>query len=358
MGEGFAGPVLAGGKLLLFHRQNNQEILEALDPATGKRLWAESEPTSYRDDFGFDDGPRSAPAVDAAGRVFAYGAEGFLRAVDLATGKRLWGFNAMQRYQAPKNFFGAAGTPLVAGDRILLNIGGPSGAGIIAFDAATGRELWSFDPFEGAPVRGKQRSRGLVHWNGRIYAAARQWLWALDAKSGKPVPGFGRGGRIDLREGLGRPAEGLSVSISTPGVDYRDLLITGSIVPEGVPSAPGFIRAYHLGTGKLVWTFRTIPAPGDFGYETWPPETWKHAGGANAWGGLALDGKRGIVFAPTGSATYDFYGADRHGGDQGDHDSLQPGPILLRFARHSLSSNLDRMIATKTSVPMHVYCHQ
>lgn len=182
-----------------------------------------------------------------------------------------------------------------------------------ALDAASGRELWSFDPYEGAPVRGKQRSRGLVHWNGRIYVAARQWLWALDAKTGKPVRGFGKDGRIDLREGLGRPVDGLSVSISTPGVVYRDLLITGSIVPEGVPSAPGFIRAYNLRTGNLVWTFRTIPAPGEFGYETWPPETWKHTGGANAWGGLALDEKRGIVYAPTGSATYDFYGADRHG---------------------------------------------
>lgn len=184
---------------------------------------------------------------------------------------------------------------------------------VFALNAATGEELWSFDPFEGAPVRGKQRGRGLVHWDGRIYVAARQWLWALDAKTGQPVREFGRGGRIDLREGLGRPPEGLNVSISTPGVVYRDLLITGSIVPEGVPSAPGFIRAYHLRTGKLVWSFRTIPAPGEFGYKTWPPETWKHAGGANAWGGLALDEKRGLVFAPTGSATYDFYGADRHG---------------------------------------------
>ena len=182
MGEGFAGPVLAGGKLLLFHRQNNQEILEALDPATGKRLWAESEPTSYRDDFGFDEGPRSAPAVDAAGRVFAYGAEGFLRAVDLATGKRLWGFNAMQRYQAPKNFFGAAGTPLVAGDRILLNIGGPSGAGIIAFDAATGRELWR------ATNDGASYSSGvLARIHGRPLALflTREGFVALEPETGK-----------------------------------------------------------------------------------------------------------------------------------------------------------------------------
>ncbi|MCL4844161.1 MAG: PQQ-binding-like beta-propeller repeat protein [Bryobacteraceae bacterium] len=184
---------------------------------------------------------------------------------------------------------------------------------VVALDAATGREIWSFDPWEGAEVRGKQRSRGLVHWQGRIYVGARQWLWALDAKTGRPVPSFGKGGRIDLREGLGRPVEGLSVAISTPGVVYRDLLIVGSIVPEGAPSAPGYIRAFELKSGKQRWAFRTIPAPGDFGYETWPPETWKHTGGANAWAGLTLDEKRGLVFAPTGSAAYDFYGSDRHG---------------------------------------------
>jgi quinoprotein glucose dehydrogenase len=176
-------------------------------------------------------------------------------------------------------------------------------------------------------VRGKQRSRGLVHWNGRIYVAARQWLWALDSKTGKPVQGFGKAGRIDSARRPGRPVEGLSVSISTPGVVYRDLLITGSIVPEGVPSAPGFIRAFNLRTGKLVWSFRTIPAPGELGYETWPPETWKHAGGANAWGGMALDEKRGIVFAPTGSATYDFYGSDRHG------DNLFANSLIALDAR-------------------------
>ncbi|MCL4794117.1 MAG: PQQ-binding-like beta-propeller repeat protein [Bryobacteraceae bacterium] len=198
---------------------------------------------------------------------------------------------------------------------------------VFALDAATGRELWSFDPFQGQEVRGKQRSRGLVHWNGRIYVGARQWLWALDAKTGQPVKSFGNGGRIDLREGLGRPAEGLNVAVSTPGVVFRDLLILGSIVPEGAPSAPGFIRAFHLRTGKLVWTFRTIPAPGDFGYATWPPETWKHAGGANAWAGLTLDEKRGLVFAPTGSATYDFYGSDRHG------DNLFANSLIALDAR-------------------------
>jgi quinoprotein glucose dehydrogenase len=198
---------------------------------------------------------------------------------------------------------------------------------VVALDAATGREIWSFDPWEGGEVRGKQRSRGLVHWQGRIYVGARQWLWALDAKTGRPVQSFGKGGRIDLREGLGRPVEGLSVAISTPGVVYRDLLIVGSIVPEGAPSAPGSIRAFELKSGKQRWAFRTIPAPGDFGYETWPAETWKHTGGANAWAGLALDEKRGLVFAPTGSAAYDFYGSDRHG------DNLFANSLIALDAR-------------------------
>ena len=184
---------------------------------------------------------------------------------------------------------------------------------VVALNAATGREIWSFDPIADSPARSKMRNRGLHYWNGRVIVAARQWLWALDSKTGKPVASFGKGGRIDLREGLGRQPETLNVSASTPGVIYRDKLILGSIVPEGVPSAPGFIRSYDLRTGKTVWTFRSIPQPGEFGYETWPPDVWKHTGGVNAWGGLSLDEKRGLVFVPTGSATYDFYGSDRHG---------------------------------------------
>ena len=184
---------------------------------------------------------------------------------------------------------------------------------VVALNAGTGKEIWSFDPISDSPARSKMRNRGLHYWNGRVIVAARQWLWALDAKTGKPVASFGKTGRIDLREGLGRAPETLNVSASTPGVVYRDKLILGSIVPEGVPSAPGFIRAYDLRTGKTVWTFRTIPQPGEFGHDTWPPDAWKHTGGVNAWGGLSLDERRGLVFVPTGSATYDFYGSDRHG---------------------------------------------
>lgn len=184
---------------------------------------------------------------------------------------------------------------------------------VIALDAATGKLLWRFDPHGGAPVRTRFRNRGVTYANGRIYVGVRQWLYALDAKTGKPVPSFGRNGRIDLREGLGRDPYTLSVSATTPGIVYRDLLILGSIVPEDLPSAPGHIRAYDLKTGKLRWIFRTIPHPGEFGYETWPPEAWKYSGGANCWAGMSLDEKRGLVFAGTGSAAFDFYGGDRIG---------------------------------------------
>ncbi len=198
---------------------------------------------------------------------------------------------------------------------------------VVALDAATGVEKWSFDPIADQPARGKMRNRGLHYWNGRVIVAAREWLWSLDAATGKPVESFGKGGRIDLREGLGRDPKTLSVSASTPGVIYRDTLILGSLVPEGVPSAPGHIRAFDLKTGRIVWTFRTIPQPGEYGYNTWPKDAWKHTGGANSWSGLALDEKRGLVFAPTGSATYDFYGSDRHG------DNLFANSLIALNAR-------------------------
>ncbi|MGE0882673.1 MAG: PQQ-binding-like beta-propeller repeat protein [Blastocatellales bacterium] len=188
---------------------------------------------------------------------------------------------------------------------------------VFALEAATGKELWSFDPNEGRRSLGKVRNRGLNYWEGdgeqRLFFADRNWLYSLDARTGKPVKAFGENGRVDLREGLGRDANSLSVGLSTPGVVYKDLLIIGSIVSETLPAAPGDIRAYDVRTGKLQWTFHTIPHPGEFGYQTWPKNAWQYSGGANAWSGLTLDEKRGLVFAATGSATFDFYGANRHG---------------------------------------------
>jgi quinoprotein glucose dehydrogenase len=187
---------------------------------------------------------------------------------------------------------------------------------VIALNAATGKLLWRFDPHQGRKVIGKIRNRGVSYWSdgkqGRIFVAVRQYLYSLDAKSGKPVPAFGAAGRVDLRENL-RPGEKEMVSMSTPGIIYKDLLIVGSLTSESLPTPPGDIRAYDVRTGKLRWTFHTIPRPGEFGYETWPREAWKYTGSANNWAGMALDFKRGLVFVPTGSAAYDFYGANRAG---------------------------------------------
>lgn len=184
---------------------------------------------------------------------------------------------------------------------------------VVALDAATGQLRWSFDPADGKKTNRKHRNRGVVVAKGRVYFGYENWLYALDAQTGQPVAGFGVKGRIDLREGLGRDPSRLTYSNTTPGVVYRDLLIIGGLTGEDLPSAPGDIRAFDLATGQVRWSFRTIPAPGEFGHQTWPAGARAYAGGANSWAGLTLDEKRGLVFVPTGSAAFDFYGANRHG---------------------------------------------
>ena len=141
------------------------------------------------------------------------------------------------------------------------------------------------------------------------------FVYALDAATGKPIQSFGDDGRIDLRENLGRDPATASIVLTSPGIVYKDLLIVGGREPETLPCPPGDIRAYDVRTGKLRWIFHTIPHPGEFGYDTWPKDAWKYSGAANNWGGMALDPERGIVYVPTGSAAFDFYGADRVGDD-------------------------------------------
>jgi quinoprotein glucose dehydrogenase len=183
-----------------------------------------------------------------------------------------------------------------------------------ALDAATGKELWSFDPTGGKFTGPRIRYRGVVVHNGRVYFNYRYRLFALDARTGAKVTGWGNdSGWVDLRAGLDRPVEGLSVSASTPGAVYKDMLIIGTSVPEALPSAPGDIRAYDVNTGAIRWTFHTIPRPGELGHDTWPADAWKVAGGANAWSGVTVDQRRGMVFFATGSASFDFYGANRLG---------------------------------------------
>jgi quinoprotein glucose dehydrogenase len=198
---------------------------------------------------------------------------------------------------------------------------------VVAVNAASGREIWKFDPSGGAPSTGRFRHRGVTVHDDRVFVTFRSFLWALDKKTGEPIKSFGSGGRIDLREGLDRPAEKLTVSASTPGVVFEDLLIIGSSVPETLPGSPGHIRAFDVRTGRRRWIFHTIPQPGELGYDTWPTDAHQLAGGANAWAGVALDPARGLVFAATGSASFDFYGVTRHG------DNLFADCVLALDAR-------------------------
>jgi quinoprotein glucose dehydrogenase len=182
-----------------------------------------------------------------------------------------------------------------------------------ALRAATGEHLWTFDP----KIEGRGANRAVMYWaegaDKRVFAAVDQFVYALNAATGAPIPSFGEGGRIDLRVGLGRDPKGQSVRLTSPGVVYKDMLIIGGRVNEGLPGSPGDIRAYDVRTGKARWTFHTIPHPGEFGYETWSKDSWTVNGGANNWAGMALDEARSIVYVPTGSASADFYGANRIG---------------------------------------------
>jgi quinoprotein glucose dehydrogenase len=198
---------------------------------------------------------------------------------------------------------------------------------VIAIDAADGHEIWKFDPGNGATGTARFRHRGVTVNKDRVFVTYRSFLWALDKKTGQPIKAFGEGGRIDLREGLDQPAEKLSVSASTPGSIFEDLLIMGSSVPETLPGSPGHIRAFDVNTGKVRWIFHTIPKPGEYGYDTWPKDAYKLEGGANAWAGVTVDVKNAMVFAATGSASFDFYGVTRHG------DNLFADSILALDAR-------------------------
>ena len=186
---------------------------------------------------------------------------------------------------------------------------------VIALNAATGTLLWKFDP----AVHGWQPARGLAYWSDgkekRILAGVMNSLYAIDADTGKPIPTFGDKGRVDLRQDLGRDPETQSIALTSPGVIYKDLIIVGGRDPETLPAPPGDVRAYNIRTGKLEWSFHTIPHPGEFGYETWPKDAWKYIGSANNWAGMTVDVKRGIVYVPTGSAAFDFYGGNRIGDD-------------------------------------------
>ncbi|WP_158860127.1 outer membrane protein assembly factor BamB family protein [Lunatibacter salilacus] len=186
---------------------------------------------------------------------------------------------------------------------------------LFAVNAVSGELQWSFDPFEGG--RGGGIKRGVAYWEDgsdkRILFTGGDKLFAIDVKTGNPIPTFGIGGKVNLNEGMRGDPDRISVIPTSPGIVFEDLLILGTEVSELYGAEPGHIRAYNARSGELVWIFHTIPLPGQVGYETWPPDAWKYAGGANNWGGLSLDSSLGMVFFSTGSPTYDYYGADRKG---------------------------------------------
>lgn len=188
---------------------------------------------------------------------------------------------------------------------------------IVALDARTGKELWAH---ETAPDTTLIEKRGINYWESadgrdrRLLFACNNSLQALDARTGKRIANFGRDGAVDLREALGRNPDTLTlVQSTTPGKVFGNLLIVGSATNEEYNSGPGDVRAYDIPTGKLVWAFHTIPHPGEFGYDTWPPGAWQTVGGANAWSELTLDPARGVIYVPTSSPKYNFYGANRIG---------------------------------------------
>lgn len=190
---------------------------------------------------------------------------------------------------------------------------------VFALNAATGKLLWKFD----SGIKGTQPDRGLAYWSDasgrsqdrRILVGVMNFVYALDAATGKAIASFGKDGRIDLRDDLGRDPAAQSIYMTSPAVIYKDLMIVGGREAETLPASPGDVRAYDVRSGKLRWSFHTIPHPGEFGYDTWPKDSWKSSGAANNWTGMTVDVKRGIVYVPTGSAAFDFYGADRVGDD-------------------------------------------
>lgn len=186
-----------------------------------------------------------------------------------------------------------------------------------ALDAATGKELWRIKISEETSVYNV--SRGLTYWekgdDRRVLFTNGPWLYAVDALTGESVTSFGENGRTNLKAGLGESAEDKFVVSTTPGTVYEDLIIMPLRVHEGPDAALGHIQAFNIVTGKLEWVFHTIPKPGESGYDTWPEEAYKNTeiGGANNWAGMAIDRKRSIVYVPTGSAAFDFYGGNRKG---------------------------------------------
>jgi quinoprotein glucose dehydrogenase len=185
---------------------------------------------------------------------------------------------------------------------------------LVAIDATTGKEIWIHADLQGMAPRGINYWESQDRSDRRLLFQRNGFLEAIDAKTGKSILSFGKDGAVNLREGLGRdPATVRQIQSPNPGKVFENMLILGSAPGEGYLSPPGDFRAFDVRTGRLVWQFHTVPHPGEYGYDTWPKDAWKYVGGTNTWGEISIDPVRGIAYFPTGSPTYDYYGADRIG---------------------------------------------
>lgn len=203
--------------------------------------------------------------------------------------------------------------PVVVGNTMYVLARGSS---LVALNATTGKEIWVQEDLPGISFRGINYWESKDHKDRRLIFQINHYLEELDATTGKSILTFGNNGLVDLRDGLGRdPSSVARIKTDTPGKVFENLIMLGSATGENYMSPPGDLRAYNVITGKLAWIFHTVPHPGEPGYETWPKDAWKYAGGTNTWGELTLDEKNGIAYFPTGSPTFDLYGADRIGKD-------------------------------------------
>ncbi len=210
-------------------------------------------------------------------------------------------------------------TPLVIDDVMYFST---PGGRVVALDAETGGELWSFSPWRKRPRPAQDKpSRGVSYWPGNAETPARILagtadgrLIALNARTGAPVPGFGEEGEIDLRKGATGQFPDATYDVTSPPLIYQNLVITGAEVPESPGLGPsGDVRAFDVRDGKLAWRFHTVPQPGEPGHETWEGDGWKNRTGVNTWSIMTVDTERGLLFLPIGSPSYDFYGGDRKG---------------------------------------------
>ena len=233
VGQGFAGPVVSGGKLVLFHRIDDREVVECLDASSGRELWKKEYPTHYVDDFHFDPGPRGTPAI-AGGRIYTFGAEGMLSCWLLADGAKPWSVDTKKEFGARKGFFGPACSPLVEGNAVILNIGGREAAGIVAFDRETGKVLWKTSGDEASyasPVVAGIGGRRVV------FVLTREALEALNPADGKSIAHY-----------PWRPAMHASVSGATPLV-MGDLVFLTASYDTG-----GTLLRWKGGALEKVWS--------------------------------------------------------------------------------------------------------